>query len=130
MCTLFETFCVVCWIDVFAIPTDGTDIRKSIGLLPSFSRALCKILEHLWVLPIEEIIVKLELINTFQFVLIEGRSIVMHLICLPFFGVFMTVGNQASVVPILVYVLHIVKQVTCCHKVLVLVLVRLQLQKL
>ena len=91
---------------------------------------LCKVLKHLWVPKIEEIVVILEFINTFQFVLIEGRSIVMHLIGLPFSRVFVTVRNQAAVVPILVYVLHIVKQLTCYHKVLVLVLVRLQLQKL
>ena len=100
------------------------------GFLPRFFGTLCKILQHLRVLPIEEIFVKLELINTFQFVLVEGRSIVMHLIGLPFSRVFVTVRNQAAVVPILVYVLHIVKQLTCYHKVLVLVLVRLQLQKL
>ena len=133
MCTFFETFCAVCWTDVFAIPSDGTDIRKSIGLLPSLLRAistLCKILEHLWVLPIVEIIVKLELINTFQFVLTEGRSIVMHLIGLPFSRVFVTVRNQAAVVPILVHVLHAVIQVTCCYTVLLIFQLQLHLQKL
>ena len=102
-CTLFETFCVVHWSLVIAIPRNDTDVRKSIGLPPSFSRVfstLRKILQHLWVLKIFEIVVILELINLFQTFLIECFSIVMHLIGLPFCWVFVTVGNQAAVVPI------------------------------
>ena len=90
---------------MFAIPSVATYIRKSIGLLPSFFHVFgtfCKILQYLWVLPIVEIVVILELINLFQFFLAEGLSIAMHLIGLPFCWVFVTVGNQAAVVPILV----------------------------
>ena len=126
MCTFFETFCAVWWTDVFAIPSDGTDIRKSIGLLPSFSRPLCKVLKHLWVPKIEEIVIPLVLINPFQSFLTEGLSIVVHIIGLPFIWVFVTVGNQAAVVPILVYVLHAEKQLACCYLVFQLLL---QLQK-
>ena len=118
---------------MFAIPRNGSGIRKSIGLLPCIFHAFgtfCKVLQHLWVLPIVEIVVILESIHLFQFFFTGGLSIVMHIIGLPFCRVFVTVRNQAAVVPILVYVLHIVKQLTCYHKVLVLVLVRLQLQKL
>ena len=98
-----------------------SDKRKSIRLHPSLFRAFgtpYKVLQHLGVHQICKIVVKLELINLFQLFLVEGLSIVMHLIGLPFCRVFVTVGNQAAVVPILVYVLHIVKHLTCCHKVL------------
>ena len=41
---------------------------------------LCEVCQHLGVLPIEEIVVILELINPFQFFLNEGISIVVNLI--------------------------------------------------
>ena len=71
-CTLFKTFCKVLWSNVFAIPCDETDIRKSIGLLPGFFHTFsifCKVLQHLWIPPIEKIVVILESIHLFQFFL-------------------------------------------------------------
>ena len=114
---------------MFAIPSVATYIRKSIGLLPDPFRAfsvLCEVLQHLWVYPIEEIVVILELINLFQFFLAEGLSIAMHLIGLPFCWVFVTVGNQAAVVPNK-HALHMVKQITCCHRVLLIFQLQLHL---
>ena len=87
---------------------------------------LCEVLQHLGVFPIEEIIVILEAIHVFQFFLIRGLSIIMHLICLPFVGVFVTVGNQAAVVPNK-HALHMVKQITCCHRVLLIFQLQLHL---
>ena len=131
-CTLFETFCVVIWIDVFSIPSGETDMRKSISFLPSSFQAFgtfCKVLQYFWVLPIVEILVILELINPFQFFLTGRLSIVVHIIGLPFCWVFVTVWNQAAVVPILVYFLRAVKELTCCHPVLLIFKPQLQLQK-
>ena len=114
---------------MFSTPSVDTDILKSIGLLPSFFQAFgthCKVLHHLWVIPIEEIVIILVLINPFQSFLTESLSIGVHIIGLPFIWVFVTVGNQAAVVPILVYVLHAEKQLACCYLVFQL---QLQLQK-
>ena len=93
------------------------------GLLPSFLHAfriLRKVLQHLGVLPIVEIVVILELINLFQFFLAEGLSIAMHLIGLPFCWVFVTVGNQTAIIPILVHVLNALVELACCHNVLLI----------
>ena len=128
MSTLFETRCAVHWI--FAIPRNYPYIRKSKGFLPCFSRALCKVPHHFWVLPVEKIVVILELVNLFQLFLTGSLSIVMHIIGLPFCWVFVTVGNQAAVVPILVHVLHAVKQLTCCYTVLLIFQPQPQLQKI
>ena len=108
---------------MFAIPRNGSGIRKSIGLLPCIFHAFgtfCKVLQHLWVLPIVEIVVILELINLFQFFLAEGLSIAMHLIGLPFCWVFVTVGNQTAIIPILVHVLNALVKLACCHNVLLI----------
>ena len=98
-----------------------SDIGKSISLFPSLSETfctLCKVLQHLWVLPVVEIVVILELLNLLQFFLTEGLPVVVHLIGFPFSWVFVTVRHQAPVVPILVHVLHAEIQLTCCHPVL------------
>ncbi len=65
-------------------------------------------------------------VTVFKFCLTEGFSIVVHILGLPFIWGFVTVGNQAAVVPILVYVLHAEKQLACCYLVFQL---QLQLQK-
>ena len=119
-CTLFETLCVVLWIDVLPVPRVDTDIGNSIGLFPSFFQAftLGKVPQHLWVLPVVEVVVILELLNLFQFLLAESFPVVVHLIGFPFPWVLVTIGNQATVVPILVHVLHAVEQLACCHRVL------------
>ena len=103
------------------IPGVNTDIGNTVGLLPSLSQAfcaLCKVPQHFWVLPVVEIIVILELSNLLQFLLTESFPVVVHLIGFPFPWVFVTVGNEATVVPILVHVLHAEKQLTCCNPVL------------
>ena len=120
-CTLLETLCVVLWIDMLPIPRVDTDIGNSIRLSPSLSQAfctLCKVLQHLWVFPVVEIVVILELLNLLQFFLTEGLPVVVHLIGFPFSRVFVTVRDQAPVVPILVHVLHAEIQLACCHPVL------------
>ena len=102
------------------------------GLLPSFFHVfptLCKVLQNLGVLPIVEIVVVLELINFFQFFFTGGLSIVMHLIGLPFCRVFVTVRNQAAVVPLLVHVLHAVKELICRFTVLLIFQLQLRLSK-
>ena len=118
---------------MFAIPRNGSGIRKSIGLLPCIFHAFgtfCKVLQHLWVLPIVEIVVILEFTNFFQFVFTGSLSVIMHLIGLPFCRVFVTVGNQAAVVPSLVHVLHTVKQLPCRNTVLLIFQLQLRLSKL
>ena len=52
----------------------------------------------------------------------------MHLIGLPFCRVFVTVGNQAAIIPIHVYGLQkAVKQLTCCHHVLLIFQLQLKI---
>ena len=90
------------------VPRDGTDIGKSIRLFPSLAHALfalCKGLQHLWVHPVIEVFVILELLNVIQFLLTEGRPVVVHFIGFPFFGVLVTVRDQATVVPMNIDVL-------------------------
>ena len=131
-CTHSETLCGVSLIYGIVIPRIGSDVRKSKGFLPCFFHtffALCKILKHLGVPPIEEIFVILEFVNLFQFVLTGRLSIVVHLIGLPFCWVFVTVGNQAAVVPILVHVLHAGKELTCCNNVLLIFQLKLYLSE-
>ena len=131
----FRSCCNIIWTYVACtlFPTTRVKpgVRISIGLLPSFCHAfstLCKVLQHLWVHKIEEIVVELELINLLQFFLTGGLSIVMHLIGLPFCGVFVTVGNQAAIIPIHVYGLQkAVKQLTCCHHVLLIFQLQLKI---
>ena len=109
-----------------------SDKRKSIRLHPSLFRAfgtLCIVLQHLWVHHICIIVVILEVINLFQLFLVGGLSIVMHLIGLPFCRVFVAVRSQAAVVPILVDVLPAVKQLICCHIVLLIFQLKRQLPK-
>ena len=65
-----------------------------------------------------EVVVILELLNLFQFLLAESPPVVVHLIGFPFPWVLVTIGDQATVVPILVHVLHAVEQLACCHRVL------------
>ena len=103
------------------IPRVDTDIGNSIGFFPSLSQAfctLCKVPQHLWVLPVVEVVVILELLNFVQLIHTEGFPEVVHLIGFPFSRVLVTVGDQATVVPILVHVLHAVKQLACRHLVL------------
>ena len=105
------------------IPRVDTDIGNSVGLLPSLSQAfcaLCKIPQHFWVLPVVEIVVILELRNLLQFLLTGSLPVVVHLIGFPFPRVFVTERNEATVVPILVHVLHAEKQLACCHPVLLI----------
>ena len=116
-CTLSDALCGVPLYCGVALPRKGTDVRKSKALLPSFFGALCKVLKHLGVHPIKEIFVILEVVNIFQFCVTRGLSVVVHLIGLPFCRVLVTVGNQAAVIPILVHVLHTVKQLTCCNTI-------------
>ena len=109
-----------------------SDKRKSIRLHPSLFRAFgtpCKVLHHLGVHQIVETVVMLELINLFQLFLVEGLSIVMHLIGLPFCRVFVTVGNQAAVVPLLVHELHAEKELPCQFTVLLIFQLQLRLSK-
>ena len=105
---------------MFPIPRDGTDIGKFIRLFPCLAQAFCtcKVLQHLWVHPVIEVVVILELLNLFQFLLSEGPPVVVHIICFPFPRVLVTIGNQATVVIILVHVLHAQEQLACCHLVL------------
>ena len=117
---------------MFAIPSVATYIRKSIGLLPSFFHAFgtfCKILQYLWVLPIVEIVVILEFTNFFQFVFTGSLSVIMHLIGLPFCRVFVTVGNQAAVVPLLENELHAEKELPCQFTVLLIFQLQLRLSQ-
>ena len=108
-CTLLETLCGVRWRSHLPIPRDGTDIGKSIRLFPSLAHALftlCKGLQHLWVHPVIEVVVKLELLNFVQGLLIVGGTVVVHIIGFPFSRVLVTVWDEATVVRILVHVLH------------------------
>ena len=117
-CTLKETLCDVWWSYVFAVPRDGTDIGKSIRLFPSLAHALftlCKGLQHLWVHPVIEVVVILELPNFVQGLLIVGGTVVVHIIGFPFLRVLVTVWDEATVVRILVHVLNAGKQLTCRH---------------
>ena len=62
-CTLLETLCVVLWMDVLPVPRVDTDIGKPIRLFPSLLQAfrtLCEVPQHLWVVPIVEVVVILE----------------------------------------------------------------------
>ena len=98
------------------VPRDGTDIGKSIRLFPSLAHALfalCKGLQHLWVHPVIEVVVILELPNFVQGLLIVGVPVVVHIIGFPFSRVLVTVRDQATVVRILVHVLNAEKQLTC-----------------
>ena len=116
-CTLLETLCFVRWTHVLRrVPRNGTDIGKSIRLFPSLAHALftlCKGLQHLWVHPVIEVVVILELLNLIQFLLTEGCPVVVHIIGFPFTRVLVTVWDQATVVPFFVHVLHVDKQLTC-----------------
>ena len=117
-CTLLETLCDVCWSHILPVPRDGTDIGKSIRLFPSLAHALftlCKGLQHLWVHPVIEVVVILELPNFVQGLLIVCHPVVVHIIGFPFLRVLVTVRDQATVVPILVHVLNAGKQLTCRH---------------
>ena len=141
MCTLFPTLCGACLISfVDAIPSKcgvviprfGRDVRISKGFLPGLFhalRTLCKVLKHLGVAPIEEIIVIVELLNLFQFFFIGSLSVVKYLIGLPFCRVFVTVGNQAPVVPSLVHPIHAEKEVTCRFTVLLIFQLQLRLSQ-
>ena len=103
---------------MFPVPRDGTDIGKSIRFFPSLAHALCticKVLQHLWVHPVIEVVVILELPNFVQGLLIVGVPVVVHIIGFPFLRVLVTVRDQATVVPILVHVLNAEKQLTCRH---------------
>merc|ERR1712218_467923 len=125
MCTLFPTLYVVrliSFVDAIpskcgvVIPRHGSGVRKSKGFLPGLFhalRTLCKVLKHLGVLPIEKIVVIVELLNLFQFFFIGSLSVVKYLIGLPFFRVFVTEGSQAAVIPSFVHPLHAEKEVTC-----------------
>ena len=120
-CALLETLCIVLWIDVFPIPRVDTDIGKPIRLFPSLSQAfctLCEVPQHLWVLPVVEVVVILELLHLFELLLAERFPVVVHLIGFPFSRVFVTEWDQATVVPILVHVLHAEEQLACRHPVL------------
>ena len=95
-CTLLETLCAVWWTHVLRVPRDGTDKGKSIRLFPSLAHALftlCKGLQHLWINPVIEVVVILELLNVIQFLLTEGRPVVVHVIGFPFFRVLVTVRD-------------------------------------
>ena len=107
-CTLLETLCVVLWSDVLPVPRVYTDIWNSMRLFPSLSQAFCtfcKRPQHLWVLPVVEVVVILELLNLVQFLLAERIPVFMHLIGFPFPRVLVAEGDQATVVPVLVHVL-------------------------
>ena len=117
-CTLLETLCFVRWIYIhkLPVPRNGTDIGKSIRIFPSLAHALfilCIGLQHLWVHPVIEVVVILELLNFVQFLLSEGLPVFVHIIGFPFLWVLVTVRDQATVVRILVHVLNAVKQLTC-----------------
>ena len=95
-CTLLETLCVVLWIDVLPVPRVDTDIGNSIGLFPSLSQAFCtlgKVPQHLWVYPVVEVVVILELLNLAELFLAERPPVVMHIIGFPFLRVFVTKGD-------------------------------------
>ena len=120
-CTLLETLCVVLWSEVLPVPRVFTDIWNSMRLFPSLSQAFCtfcKRPQHLWVLPVVEVVVILELLNLAEFLLAERLPVVVHLIGFPFSRVFVTEWDQATVVPILVHVLHAEEQLACRHPVL------------
>ena len=107
-CTLLETLCVVLWSEVLPVPRVFTDIWNSMRLFPSLSQAFCtfcKRPQHLWVLPVVEVVVILELLNLAEFLLAERLPVVVHLIGFPFLRVFVTEWDQATVVPVLVHVL-------------------------
>ena len=92
-CTLLETLCVVLWTDVLPVPRVGIDIGNPIRLFPSLLRAfctLCEVPEHLWVLPVVEVLVILELLNLAELFLAERPPVVVHLIGFPFSRVFVT----------------------------------------
>ena len=141
MCTLFVTLCGVfltSFVDSIpskcgvVIPRLGRGVRKSKGFLPGLFhalRTLCKVLKHLGVLPIEKIVVIVELLNLFQFFFTGSLSVVKYLIGLPFCRVFVTVGNQAAVVPSVVQVLHAEKEVTCRFTVLLIFQLQLRLSQ-
>ena len=142
MCTLFETtVCNVClfsFVDAIrskcgvVIPRYGSGVRISKGFLPGLFhalRTLCKVLKHLGVLPIEKIVVIVELLNLFQFFFTGSLSVVKYLIGLPFCRVFVTVGNQAAVVPLLVHELHAEKELPCQFTVLLIFQLQLRLSK-
>ena len=62
-CTLLETLCAVHWKEVLPVPRVETDIGNPIRLFPSLSQAfrtLCEVPQHLWVVPIVEVVVILE----------------------------------------------------------------------
>ena len=95
-CTLLETLCIVRWIDVLPVPRVDTDIGNPIRLFPSLSQAfctLCEVPQHLWVLPVVEVVVILELLNLAELFLAERPPVVMHLIGFPFSRVFVTKGD-------------------------------------
>ena len=103
-----ETLCVVLWMDVLPVPRVDTDIGNPIRLFPSLSQAfrtLCEVPQHLWVLPVVEVVVILELLNLVQFLLAERIPVFVHLIGFPFPRVLVAEGDQATVVPVLVHVL-------------------------
>ena len=103
------------------VPRVATDIGKSVGFSPSLAHAsftLCKVLQHLRVLPVVKVVVILELLDLVHFLLTECPPVGMHLIGLPFLRVFVTVWDETSVVQILVHVLHAVIQLTRCHLIL------------
>ena len=107
-CTLLETLCVVLWSDVLPVPRVYTDIWNSMRLFPSLSQAFCtfcKRPQHLWVLPVVEVVVILELLNLVQFLLAERIPVFVHFIGFPFPRVLVAEGDQATVVPVLVHVL-------------------------
>ena len=108
-CTLLETLRAVWWTHVLRVPSDGTDIGKSIRLFPSLAHALftlCKGLQRLWVHPVIKVVVILELPNFVQGLLIVCHPVVVHIIGFPFSRVLVTVWDEATVVRILVHVLH------------------------
>ena len=115
MCTLLETICVVKWNMVIPVPRKGTDIGKSIGFFPCFAHAFCtcKVLQHLWVHKVIEVLVVLELLNLVQLLLTAGRPVVVHIIGFPFLRVLVTVRDKTTVVRILKQVLKAEKQLTC-----------------
>ena len=95
-CTLLETLCVVLWSDVLPVPRVYTDIWNSMRLFPSLSQAFCtfcKRPQHLWVLPVVEVVVILELLNLAELFLAERPPVVVHLIGFPFSRVFVTKGD-------------------------------------
>ena len=102
MSTLDKTFCHVWGVHFQAIPRPGSAIRKAISFFPRSFQLPGKELEDFWIHPVEKVVVIFVLVNRFQCILVKSSPVIMHLVGFPLCRILMTIGDKATIIPVLV----------------------------